>query len=295
MKGPLLNRSMPKGGNGHIFKVPLKSRLRSFSKTVQEKRTKSEIVESRSPSYSFGYSLECSRDEPEDILIIPTARRLSELSEPLWPFQKRRIHGIRKISRKSLMKGETQIRSPHQSRKCLKKLPPALNGRGITIDSPWVSPSCASVYHQPGAHAFHHFAAMTETRMDIIETVSTEEQDLPQAISPAYKFVPIEMAERMEADEANECYSFSSSDYDICTEEYMMSHQEQELTSIDTIDTTKGKKSQKKDKKKQNSQSDEVDKYAIHEYESFSPFRESPSKSGWWKSLEECITCCQLT
>lgn len=281
MTGPLINRSVSMAGNGLVFKVPLKSRLRSFSKA---KHTKSEFVESRSPSYTSAYTTECTRDGPEEVVLhAPTARRLSELSSPLAPFDKRRKHRVISLSRNSSSKRQTQIRSPHQSKKCMKKLPPALSGSGTTVHSLWVTPSNAQVYYPSGV--------MTDDcRMDFIQSVSTEEQDLPPAISPAYKFVPIEMAERMEAEEALEFSSFSSSDYDICSDEYMSSHQE--WADEEATTTTKRTKSQKKDKKKkQKNHNQDVDKYSMHESHS----SESPV-CNWWTSLEEGIIysqCCR--
>lgn len=215
MTGPLINhRAMPIGGG-----VPLKGKLgHFFSKYSQEKCTK-QILESRSPS-SGSCSAEtilCGRQQPEGaILLTPTARRLSVSSPPLTTFDRR--HGIN-LSRMSSTMKQTQIRSPHQSKRALKKLSPSLSGNGTTVHSPWVTP--CSVQVSP-------FAAAENGgyRMDaIIKTVSSQEQDLPCVISPAYKFVPIEIEERLEKEQANEIY-FSSSDYDICSDAYMMSQPE---------------------------------------------------------------------
>jgi len=294
------------GGDGHVLKVPLKGRLRSFSKYTQEKRTKSsEIVDSRYPSSGSETTVTtaCTRDEPEGVILLtPTARRLDESSPRSISFDERK-HRIT-LSRKTSTKRQTQIRPPHQSKKCMKKLPPTLSGSGKPVHSPWVTPTEAQVYYPSSAQVYYPSAAMTndEWRMDIIQTASTQEQDLPQVISPAYKFVPIEMAERMEEAEGNEFTSFSSYDYDICSDEYMLSNQDwvynEEVTQNPTIETkTKRKKSQKKDKKKkhthksQNQHGDKysnqlVDKYSLHTlHDSMS---ESPSYS-WWTNLEEGI------
>lgn len=301
MTGPLINRSMQVGGgNGHVFKVPLKSRLRSFSKYAQEKRTKSEIVDTRSPSSCSENTVitASSRDEPEGVLLLtPTARRLSETSPQLTSFDKRKLRIP--LSRNSSTKRETQIRSPHQSKKCMKKLPPALSGSGKTALSAWVTPPKAQVYYPSGAEVYYPAAAMTDKcDMGIIQTASTQEQDLPLVISPAYKFVPIEMAERMEEEGASEFTSFSSYNYDICSDEYMLSHQEndEELTLTPTTESeTKRKKSQTKDKmKKQKSKNQHLDKYSLHEMHSH--VSESTSRYSWWTNLEEGILdsqCCR--
>mmetsp|Transcript_28255 Transcript_28255/g.40371 ORF Transcript_28255/g.40371 Transcript_28255/m.40371 type:complete len:304 (-) Transcript_28255:61-972(-) len=297
MTGPLIHRtrSSKGGNNGLVLKVavPLKSRLRSFhgsKKSAQEKQKQSEYLESRSPSHTSAYTSECTRDEPEDVVLhTPTARRLDELSTQPFSFDKRRRHRIMSFSRNSSSKRQAQVRAPHQSRKCMKKLPPALSGCGVTINSPWVAP-CAQAYYPPDFQCYHPTSEMRDdNRMDIIQTISTDETDLPPAISPAYKFVTIEMAEQMEAMEALEEFSsFSSSDYDICSDEYMASHQE--------VVTTE--KSQKKDKKKkQKGYNQNVDKYSVHidkysMHESHSP---SSSNCGMWRSLQEGIIysqCC---
>ena len=305
MTGSLINRSRSRGGgNGHVFKVtvPLKSRLRSFSKkSAQSKHKKSEFLESRSPSHTSAYTTECTREEPEEVFLhTPTARRLNDSSWQLTPFDTRRKHRIMSFSRNSSSKRQTQIRSPHQSKKCMKNLSPALSGSGATMNSPWATPSVAQVYYPPGAQCYHYPTTIitNDDRMDIVQTVSSDEHDLPHAISPAYKFVTIEMAERMEAVEALEHSSFSSSDYDICSDEYMSSHQEA-LTN-----TTK--KSQKKDKKKQQKghYNQDVDKYSMHVdkyamHESHSPFNfgdyASNCNMNMWTSLQEGIIysqCC---
>ena len=277
MTGPVTNRS---GGSGPTLKG-------RFSKYAQEKRTKSDSVESRSPSSSDGDTFAttvCTRDEPEEgeILLAPTARRLSELSPPLTSFGKRKRRIT--VSRNSSTKRQTQIRSPHQSKKCMKNLPPALSGSGTTVHSPWVSPSGAQVYYPYGAQAYHPPAITDECRMDIIQTDSTQEQDLPHVISPAYKFLPIEMTERLEEEEANEL--FSSFDYDICSDEYMLSHQDQEVTT--KAKTSKRKQAQNKNKKKkqQKNQIQHVDKYSWHT--SHSPVSESPSTQSWWTNVSQC-------
>ena len=298
MAPPQINRFTSTNGNGIGFKVvvPLKDRLRSFSKKSAPENTKSEFVESRSPSYSSAYTAECNRDEPEEVVLrSPTARRLSELSPQQAPFDKRRKHRIISFSRNSSRKRQTQIRSPQQSKKCMKKLPPALGGGGTSLNSPWVTPTITQVYYHPGAQGYHPSCGVTEyDRMDFLQTVSTEEQDLPPAISPAYKFVTIEMAERIEAEDANEFSSFSSTDYDICSDEYMASYQERardkESTPVTPAMTTKRKKSQKKGtQKQQKGQNQEVDKYSMHESHSPFSFSESPSTCSWWTSLEEGI------
>ena len=281
MTGSLIDGSTPLGGNGLVLKggVPLKTRLLSFSskKSVPEKQIT--FVESRSPSCTSTYTTECYRDEAEDVILrAPTARRLSELSQQ----RKRRISFSRKR--------QTQIRSPHQSKKCMKKLPPALSGSGTSLNSPWVTPTIAQVNYPPGAQGYHPSSDVRDCdRMDFFQTDTEEEQDLPPVISPAYKFVTIEMAERIEAEEALEFSSFSSTDYDICSDEYMASLQEQardgKSTPATTSKTTKRKKSQINEmQKKQKGQNQEVDKYSMHE--AHSPC-ESSSTCDWWSSLEE--------
>ena len=276
MTGSLIDGSTPLGGNGLVLKggVPLKTRLLSFSskKSAPEKQI-TLFVESRSPSCTSTYTTECYRDEPEEVILhAPTARRLSELSQQ----RKRRISFSRKR--------QTQIRSPRQSKKCMKKLPPALSGSGTSLNSPWVTPTIAQVNYPPSDQGQRDC-----DRVGSIQTVSTEEQDLPPVISPAYKFVTIEMAERIEAEEALEFSSFSSTDYDICSDEYMASlHEharEEKSTPASTSKTTKRKKSQINEmQKKQRSQNKEVDKYSMHE--AHSPCA-SPSTCDWWSSLEE--------
>ena len=268
MTGSLVNGPMPLGG----------TRLLSFSSKKSAPEKQITFVESRSPSCTSTYTTECYRDEPEELILhAPTARRLSELSQQ----RKRRISFSRKR--------QTQIRSPHQSKKCMKKLPPALSGSGTSLNSPWVTPTNAQVNYPPCAQGYHPSSDVRDCdRMDFFQT-DTEEQDLPPVISPAYKFVTIEMAERIEAEEALEFSSFSSTDYDICSDEYMASLQEQardgKSTPATTSKTTKRKKSQINEmQKKQRSQNQEVDKYSMHE--AHSPC-ESSSTCDWWSSLEE--------
>ena len=171
----------------------------------------------------------------------------------------------------------------------MKKLPPALSGSGTSLNSPWVTPTIAQVNYPPDAQGYHPSSDVRDCdRMDIFQT-DTEEQDLPPVISPAYKFVTIEMAERIEAEEALEFSSFSSTNYDICSDEYMASLQEhardKESTPATPSKTTKRKKSQINEmQKKQRSQNKEVDKYSMHE--AHSPCA-SPSTCDWWSSLEE--------
>ncbi len=300
MTGPLINRTRStRGGNNNLVlkvAVPLKSRLRSFhgsKKSAQEKHKQSEYLESRSPSHTtYTCTSECTREEPEDVVLhTPTARRLDALSSQPFSFDKRKRHRIMSFSRISSNKRQSQVRAPHQSKKCMKKLPPALNGCGVTINSPWETPCTTQVY-SPGFQCHHPTTEMRDDdRMDIIHTVSTDESDLPPAISPAYKFVTIEMAEQMEAMEALEEFSsFSSSDYDICSDEYMASHQE--------IDNTTKKSLKKDKKKKQKGYNHDEDKYSIHMdkysmHESHSP--SSPNYS-MWTSLHEGIIyyqCCR--
>ena len=300
MTGPLIHRtrSSKGGNNGLVLKVavPLKSRLRSFhgsKKSAQEKQKQSEYLESRSPSHTtYTYTSECTREEPEDVVLLtPTARRLDALSTQPFTFDRRRRNRIMSFSRNSSSKRQTQVRAPHQSKKCMKKLPPALSGCGVQLNSPWVTPCTTQAYSPPRFQCYHPTTEMRDDkRMDIIQSVSTDESDLPLAISPAYKFVTIEMAEQMEAMEALEEFSsFDSSDYDICSDEYMASHQEEK----DTTQIT-----QKKDKKKkQKGYNQNVDKYSVHidkysMHESHSP---SSSNCGMWRSLQEGIIysqCC---
>ncbi len=311
MTGTLINRSMPLGGNGTIVKVPLKGRLRSLgSKYAQEKRTKSDtVLESRSPC-EYGTNTPVttySREEPETEaeiggvtpLLAPTALRPST-SPPFTTFDKKR-HGM-SLSRKfpsSTRKQTQQIRSPRQSKKALKKLSPSLSGSGAAAHSPWVNPSPVQSYPS--------VATRKEERGgmdDSIHSISFQEHDLPHAIRPCFKFVPIEMAEMMEEEEANVINTYDSNDYDICSDEYMASHAEETASKKQKKKTKKDKSSQSKSsslQKKKNKQQQKkkpknntpvtphIDKYAMHFQHRTKP------KSSWWASLERGIRysqCC---
>lgn len=299
MTGPLINRTRStRGGNNSLVlkvAVPLKSRLRSFhgskKSSAQEKHKQTEYLESRSPSQTSAYTSECSRDEPEDVVLYtPIARRLNELSSQPFSFDRRRRHRIMSFSRNSSSKRQTQVRAPHQSKKRMKKLSPALSGCGVTLNSPWITPY-TQAYYPPGFQCYHPTTEMRDdNRMNIIQTASSD--DLPPAISPAYKFVTIEMAEQMEAMEALEEFSsFSSSDYDICSDEYMASHQE-------ALTNTTQKSQEKDKKKKQKGHNQDVDRYSAHidkysMHESHSP--SSPNYSIWTRLHEGIIysQCCR--
>ena len=313
----LINRSMPLGGNGTIVKVPLKGRLRSLgSKYAQEKRAKSDaVLESRSPSCEYGTNTPVttySREEPEieaeaeiggvTPLLAPTALRPSMSSPPFTTFDKKR-HGI-SLSRKfpsSTRKQTQQIRSPRQSKKTLKKLSPSLSGSGAAAHSPWVNPSPVQSYPST--------ATRKEERVgmddDIIHSASFQEHDLPHAIRPCFKFVPIEMAEMMEEEETNVINTYDSNDYDICSDEYLASHAEKtdlkkqkkktkkdksSQSKSSSLQKKKNKQQQKKKKPKNNTPvTPHIDKYAMHFQHKTKP------KSSWWASLERGIRysqCC---
>ena len=306
MTGALINRSIPLGGNGTIVKVPLKGRLRSLgSKYAQEKRTKSDrVLESRSPSCEYGTDnnpvTTYSREEPEaevEIgvipLLAPTALRPSMSSPPFTTFDKKRP-GM-SLSRKFPSSTRKQT-SPRQSKKALKKLPPSLSGSGAADHSPWVNPSPVQSY--PSA------ATRKEERggMDDsdIHSASFQEHDLPHAIRPCYKFVPIEMAEMMEEEEANVIHTYDSNDYDICSDEYYMashvektaSKKEKKKTKKDNSTQSKSSSSQKKKNKQKKKPKNNttvtphIDKYAMDAMH----FKyEKKPKSTWWASLERGI------
>lgn len=301
----LINRSMPLSGNGTIAKVPLKGRLRSLgSKYAQEKRAKSDtILESRSPSCEYTGSSPVStysREEPEveaeiggvTPLLAPTALRPSMSSPPFTTFDKKR-HGM-SMSRKfpsSTRKQTQQIRSPRQSKKALKKLSPSLSGSGAAAHSPWVKPSPVQSYPSTATRKEER-GGMDD---DDIHSVSFQEHDLPHAIRPCYKFVPIEMAEMMEEEEANVINTYDSNDYDICSDEYLASHAEKTTSKKQKKKTKKDKSSQSKSlsQKKKNKQQKKpknntpvtphIDKYAMHFQHKTKP------KSSWWASLERGI------
>ena len=334
MTGPLINRSIPFGG-GTISKVPLKGRLRSFSKKyAQEKRTKSDtfIEESRSPSYEYNSDTaparSCSREEPEEERVVtpllsPTALRPSMSSPPFTTFEfDKKRHGMSSLSRKlhSSTKKQTQIRSPRQSKKALKKLPPSLSGSGAAAHSPWVAPSGVQIILPSAAVKKEEF---TMYAGPIHSASSFQEHDLPHAIRPCYKFVPIEVAEMIEEEEANATQTYDSLDYDICSEEYKTLYpeadgtiakkqKEAEKEALSQKSKTKmkrsksssqSKSSQKRNKQKKlrnktpplTPQTPLFDKYSTphHHYQEVQ--YESKPKSGWWKSLEKGIRysyCC---
>jgi hypothetical protein len=310
----LINRSIPLSGNGTIAKVPLKDRLRSLgSKYAQEKRAKSDrILESRSPcEYGTDSSpvTTYSREEPEveaeiggvTHLLAPTALRPSMSSPPFTTFDKKR-HGM-SLSRKfpsSTRKQTQQIRSPRQSKKALKKLSPSLSGSGAAAHSPWVNPSPVQSYPST-ATGKEECGGMH----DDIHSVSFQEHDLPHAIRPCYKFVPIEMAEMMEEKGANVINTYDSNDYDICSDEYLASHAEKtdlkkqkkktkkdKTSKNKSLSQTKKNKQQQQQKKKPKSNTPvtpHIDKYAMHFQHMTTP------KSSWWASLERGIRysqCC---
>lgn len=301
----LINRSMPLGSNGTIVKVPLKGRLRSLgSKYAQEKRTKSDtVLESRSPSCEYGTNTPVStysREEPETEVEIGGGGGVTPLLAPtaLRPSDKKR-HGM-SLSRKfpsSTRKQTQQIRSPRQSKKALKKLSPSLSGSGAAAHSPWVNPSPVQSYPS---------TATRKEERDDIHSASFQEHDLPHAIRPCYKFVPIEMAEMMEEEEANVINTYDSNDYDICSDEYMASHAEKEKTGLkkqkkktkkdkstqsksSSLQKKKNKQQQKKKPKNNTPVTPHMDKYAMHFEHKTKP------KSSWWASLERGIRysqCC---
>jgi hypothetical protein len=310
----LINRSILLGGNGTIAKVPLKGRLRSLgSKYAQEKRAKSDtILESRSPcEYGTNSSpvSTYSREEPEveaeiggvTPLLAPTALRPSMSSPSFTTFDKKR-HGM-SLSRKfpsSTRKQTQQIRSPRQSKKALKKLSPSLAGSGAAAHSPWVNPS-------PTVQSYPSTATRKEEcgeMDDDIHSVSFQEHDLPHTIRPCYKFVPIEMAEMMEEEEANVINTYDSNDYDICSDEYLASHAEEtdlkkqkkkmkkdKTSKSKSLSQKKKNKQQKKKKPKNNTPvTPHIDKYAMHfQHKTTKP------KSSWWASLERGMRysqCC---
>jgi hypothetical protein len=183
----------------------------------------------------------------------------------------------------------------------LKKLSPSLSGSGAAAHSPWVNPSPVQSY--PSTATGKEERGGMES--DDIHSVSFQEHDLPHAIRPCYKFVPIEMAEMMEEEEANMINTYDSNDYDICSDEYMASHVEKTASKKQKKKIKKDKSSQSKSlssQKKKNKQQQRkkpknntpvtphIDKYAMH----FQHHKTKP-KSSWWASLERGIRysqCC---
>jgi hypothetical protein len=175
----------------------------------------------------------------------------------------------------------------------LKKLSPSLSGSGAAAHSPWVNPSPVQSYPS--------VATGKEERGgmdDDIHSVSFQEHDLPHAIRPCYKFVPIEMAEMMEEEEANMINTYDSNDYDICSDEYMASHvektaskkQKKKTKKSSSLQKKKNKQQQKKKPKNNTPVTPHIDKYAMH-----SQHHKTKPKSSWWASLERGIRysqCC---